>query len=97
MPPDDDPLRDTTRELRRTMYLADAIEACAADAQLALASDTDPRRALLAALHLHIGRAWDAGAGREADLRSALDVARATIERLRRIARDLQRRVSAER
>lgn len=93
--PDD--LRDVTRDLRRTQFLASALDAAAADARLALAAEHDPQRALLAALHLHIGRAWDDGAGHRADLQSALEAARATIASLKRAVQDLQRRISAER
>lgn len=94
---DDDPLRDVTRDLRRTMFLADDLESAAADVQLALASDRDPQRALRAALHLHLGRAFDAGAGNRADLQSALNTARTAVDRWRKIASDLQRRISSER
>ncbi len=84
-PPGDleDPLREITRDLRRTTYLATAIELAASEVREALEHTTDPARALLAVLHRHLALAWDDGAGREADLRSALDVARATIARLR--------------
>lgn len=92
-----DDLRDTTRDLRRTQHLASELDAAAADVRLALASERDPQRELLAALHLHLGRAWDSGAGNRADLQSALDAALATIATLKRINRDLQRRVSSER
>jgi hypothetical protein len=94
---DEDALRASTRDLRRTQHLASALDAAAADVRLALASGRDPQRELLAALHLHLGRAWDDGAGHRADLVSALDAARATIAALRRAVGELQRRVSAER
>lgn len=98
MPPSDldDPLREITRDLRRTSYLATAIELAAADVREALET-TDPQRALLAVLHRHLAIAWDDGAGREADLRSALDVARALVERLRSERRAELRKRSDER
>lgn len=96
-PPSDDPLREITRDLRRTSYLASALELAAADVKGALASEVDPQRALLGVLHSHLGRAWDEGAGREADLRSALSTAEALIERLRTQLRAELRRRSDER
>lgn len=93
--PDD--LHDSTRDLRRTLHLAEAIDAASADVQIALVSERDPQRELKAALHLHLGRAFDAGSGHRADLRSALDAARAQIERLKKINRDLAKRISGYR
>ncbi len=93
----DDPLREITRDLRRTSYLSTAIELAAADVREALEHRADPQRALLAVIHRHLGLAFDEGAGREADLRSALDVARGTIDRLRAQLRGDLRRRSEER
>lgn len=93
----DDPLRDSTRDLRRTLHLAESIDAAAADVAIALSSERDPQRALKAAIHLHLGRAFDAGAGNLAQLASALHVARAQIDRLRKINRELTKRISGDR
>lgn len=98
-----------TRDLRRTTYLAAALDIAAADVELAVAavvrarSDGDTegaaraRTALRAAVHYHLGAAWDDGAGSRADLLSALDVARTAARRLDRQVRDLLRRVSDQR
>lgn len=93
----DDPLRETTRDLRRTSYLASVLDLASADVRAALLSEHDPQRALLGVLHSHLGRAWDEGAGREADLRSALSTAQALIDRLRSQLREGLRRRSRER
>lgn len=92
----DDPLREITPDLRRTSYLATALELAASDVRESL-EQADPHRALLAVLHRHIALAWDEGAGREADLRSAIEMARGTIERLRQQLRGELRKRSDER
>lgn len=89
---------DLTRDYRRTVWLAETIELAVADVQAALATEgPDRQRALRAVLHLHLSRAYAEGAGWEADLRSALDTARAMVARLKRELKEYQRRVSAER
>lgn len=61
------------RELRRTRFLNDAVDAAVRDVRLALASGQ--AHALAGAIHKHLTDAYNEGAGERADLLSALDTA----------------------
>jgi len=95
----DDDLRDITKDLRRTVFLAEAVELALVDRIAALAAPEEATRdrAMRAALFKHLGDAWSDGSGRELDLRSALDVLRAQVDLLKRNNRELLKRVSKSR
>lgn len=70
------PDEDQTRDLRRSTYLVGAADEAlrAIEAELARG-----RTAALSATVYHLGLAWDDGAAREADLRTAIGVLRSEV------------------
>jgi len=87
---------EATRDLRRTLYLSEALDAALADIENALkAPDTD--RALRGVLARHLGLAFDEGVLRENDLKSAVNTLRSQIAVLKHMNRDLLERISKSR
>lgn len=80
--PDD----DQTRDLRRGAYLVGSAEEALRAIEEALAKS---RSAALSATVYHLGLAWDDGAAREADLRTAIGVLRSEVRAHREEVREL--------
>lgn len=90
--------RDITRDLRRNVFVAEAIELVLQEILDVLPLEGPERdRALRGVLHRHLSIAWNDGAAREADLRSALDVLRTQVDLLKRNNRVLLKRISDSR
>jgi hypothetical protein len=74
------PDEDETRDVRRAAYLVGGAEEALRAIEDALARS---RTAALGATAYHLGLAWDDGAAREADLRTAIGVLRSEVRAYR--------------
>lgn len=83
-PPDsDEAFSETTRELRRTLFVAETIELVVSELVDAF-EQPDFEIRVRGVLVRHLEEAWNDGARREADLRSAVNTLRSQVESLKK-------------
>lgn len=93
MPSPDDHFDETTRDLRRTLFLAETLELVVLELERATASEQRDQQ-VRAVLHRWLEQAWNDGALREADLRSAVGLLRAQVETLKKNLHAALQRIS---
>jgi hypothetical protein len=86
---------EVTRDLRRTVFLTEAIHHALSDLERAQGRKLEgaERTAVLGMLHRHMSLAWDDGALREADLRAAVSTLSTKLTRLEAESRSLRARL----
>lgn len=92
-PDNDDGLSETTRDLRRALYLSETLELMVAELETAM-QQASAHQQVRAVLLRHLEGAWNDGARKEADLRSSVQILKAQIESLRGQLRDALKRIS---
>jgi len=95
-PDTEDGLSETTRDLRRALYLSETLELVVSELETA-ATQHSAHQQIRAVLHRHLEGAWNDGARKEADLRSSVQILRAQVEHLRGQLRDALKRISDSR
>jgi hypothetical protein len=95
-PDSDDGLSETTRDLRRALYLSETLELVVEELEIAMAQ-ASAHQQMRAVLHRHLEGAWNDGARKEADLRSSVQILKAQVESLRGQLRDALKRISDSR
>lgn len=87
---------EITRDLRKDLFISESLDVALGEVQSASTAE-DADRALRAVLCRWLGTAWLDGAGREADLRSAVAILQSQIKSLKKSNRALLRRISDSR
>jgi hypothetical protein len=94
VPPSEHDLFDeTTRDLRRALFISETLELLAIELEAALVHEHRNQQ-MRAVLHRHLTGAWNDGALKEADLRSSVIILKAQIETLKKNLHDALKRIS---
>lgn len=92
-PPEHDRFDETTRDLRRALFLSETLEIMAVELEAALVHANRDQQ-VRAVLHRHLSDAWNDGALKEADLRQSVMLLKAAIETLKKNLHDALKRIS---
>lgn len=92
-PPEHDHFDETTRDLRRALFLSETLELVVHELEVASKME-HPEQQTRACLHRWLEQAWNDGALREADLRSSVILLRATVDTLKKSLHEMLKRVS---